>query len=127
MVNITGTFHVNMLVVSIPWLALQEHSMLTCWLSLSHGYRQFGGHKNRENKLLKIEFNFLIVCVGLIWVFIHVRLTIQRIRIFALVDKKLFIYLMQNSGSFTCLMLRGVQRTLEELLNTPVRTGIKYL
>ena len=95
--------------------------------SIINGYRQFGGHKNRENKSLKIEFYFLIVCFGLFWVFIHVRLTIQRIRIFALVDKMLFIYLMQNFRSFTYLMLRGVQRTLEELLNTPVRTGIKYL
>ena len=90
-------------------------------------YRQFGGHKNRENKSLKIEFNFPIVCFGLFGFFIHVRLTIQRIRIFSLVDKKLFIYFMQNSRSFTCLMLRGVQRTLEELLNTPAETGIKYL
>ena len=47
-------------------------------------YRQFGGHKNRENNSLKIEINFLLVCLGLFWVFIHVRLTIQRIRIFAL-------------------------------------------
>ena len=54
-------------------------------------YRQFGGHKNRENKSLKIEINVLLVCFGLFWVFIHVRLTIQRIRIFALLDKKLFI------------------------------------
>ena len=59
-------------------------------------YRQFGGHKNRENKSLKIEFNFLLVCYGLLLVFIHVRLTIQRNRIFAPLDKKLFIYLMQN-------------------------------
>ena len=94
---------------------------------MSHLYRQFGGHKNRENKSLKIEFNFLISCFGLFGIFIHVRLTIQRIRIFALVDKKLFIYLMQNFRSFTYLMLRGVQRTLEELLNTPVWTEIKYL
>ena len=90
-------------------------------------YRQFGDHKNRENKSLKIEFNFLFVCFGLFWVFIHARLTIQRIIIFALLDKKLFIYLMQNFRSFTHLMLRGVQRKLEELVNTPVRTGIKYL
>ena len=90
-------------------------------------YRQFGGHKNRENKSIKIEFDIFIVCIGLFWIFIHVRLTIQRMRIFALVDKKLFIYLMQNSWSFTYLMLRGVQRTLEELLNTPVGTEIKYL
>ena len=76
-------------------------------------YRQFGGHKNRENKSLKIEFNFVIVCFGLFRVFIHVRLTIQRIRIFALLDKMLFIYLMQNFRSFTYLMLRGVQRKLE--------------
>ena len=47
-------------------------------------YRQFGGHKNRENKSLKIEINVLRVCFGLFWAFIHVRLTIQRIRIFAL-------------------------------------------
>ena len=69
-------------------------------------YRQFGGHKNRKNKSLKIEFNFLIVYFGLFWVFIHVRLTIQRIRIFALLDKKLFICLMQNVRSFSYLMLR---------------------
>ena len=25
------------------------------------GYRQFGGHKNRENESLKIEFNFLVL------------------------------------------------------------------
>ena len=50
----------------------------------SYMYRQFGGHKNRENKSLKIEINFLLVCFLLFWVFIHVRLTIQRIRIFAL-------------------------------------------
>ena len=48
------------------------------------GYSQFGGHKNRENKSLKIEINVLRVCFGLFWAFIHVRLTIQRIRIFAL-------------------------------------------
>ena len=69
-------------------------------------YRQFGGHKTRENKSLKIEFNFHLVCYGLFWVFIHVRLTIQRNRIFAPLDKKLFIYLM-NFRSFTYLMLRG--------------------
>ena len=92
-----------------------------------NSYRQFGGHKNRENKSSKIEFNFVIVCFGLFWVFIHVRLTIQRIRIFALLDKKLCIYLMQNFRSFTYLMIRGVQRILEELLSTPVRSGIKYL
>ena len=96
-------------------------------MSGSKKYRQIGGHKNRKNKSLKIEFNFHIVCFGLFLVLIHVRLTIQRIRIFALLDKKLFIYLMQYFRSFTYLMLRGVQRTLEELLNTPVRTGIKYL
>ena len=70
-------------------------------------YRQFGGHKNRENKSLKIEFKFLLVYYGLICVFIHIRLTIQRNRIFALLDKKLFIYLMQNFRYFTYLMLRG--------------------
>ena len=70
-------------------------------------YRQFGGHKNRENKSLKIEFNFILVCKWLFWVFIHIRLTIQRNRIFAPLDKKLFIYLMQNFRSFTYLVLRG--------------------
>ena len=95
--------------------------------NLTESYRQFGGHKNKENKSSKIEFNFVIVCFGLFWVFIHVRLAIQRIRNFALLDKKLFIYLMQNFRWFTYLMLRGVQRILEEPLNTPVRSGIKYL
>ena len=70
-------------------------------------------HKNRENKSLKIEFNFLRVCFGLYWAFINERLTIQRIRIFSLLDKKLFIYLMQNFRLFTYLMFRGFQRKLE--------------
>ena len=96
-------------------------------LNCDNMYRQFGGHKNKENKSSKIEFNFVIVCFGLFWVFIHVRLAIQRIRNFALLDKKLFIYLIQNFRWFTYLMLRGVQRILEEPLNTPVRSGIKYL
>ena len=76
-------------------------------------YRQFGVHKNRENKSLKIELKFLLVCYGLFWVYIHVRLTIQRNRFFALLDKKLFIYLMQNFRSSTYLMLRGDERKLE--------------
>ena len=86
-----------------------DHVLSGYWITMEKQitYRQFGGHQNRENKSLKIEFNFILVCYGLCWVFIHIRLTIQSNRIFALLDKKLFLYLMQNFLSFTYLMLRG--------------------
>ena len=94
------------------------------------GYRQFGGHKIRENKNLiiknRISTSLLsaLGCFGFLSMYV---LPYKEYFFFALLDKKLFIYLMQNFRSFTYLLLRGVQRTLEELLNTPVRTGIKYL
>ena len=59
-------------------------------------YRQFVGHKNREIKSLKIDFFIILVDLGSFRSFIHVRLTIQRIGVSPLLDKKLFIYLMQN-------------------------------
>ena len=59
-------------------------------------YRQFGGHKNREIKSLKIDYYIILVDVGSFRSFIQVRLTIQRIGVSPLLDKKLFIYLMQN-------------------------------
>ena len=77
-------------------------------------YRQFGGHKNRENKSLKIDFYINLVDFRSFRYLIHVRLTIQIIRVSALLDKKLFIYLMQNRRPFIHLMPVGDQRTLEQ-------------
>ena len=44
-----------------------------------------------------------------------------------LLDKKLFIYFMQNLGPFTYQIPLGVQGTLEQPIKSHVEDGIKYL
>ena len=99
--------HVECILHQTPalWQCVQNMLMTMGKLFEKH-CRQFGGHKNRENKSLKIE---LSSCRLLnILSFTHVRLTIPSNSIFTLLDKQLYIYLMQNFRPFTYLMLRGV-------------------
>ena len=76
----------------------------------------------KQGKLIieKVDFYIILVDFGSFRSFIHIRLTKQRIRVSALLVKKLFIYLMQNLGLLTHLMPAGVHRKLEQPTKTPM-------